>query len=133
MTVVSESSSRLLGVSSEFRPQQGGIDYYSGIENVAIFNAVIYPGLTTGMPPPCRIGGALCSPRGCGTYVTHGPKSEPIVFKNWKSVVVTYVLGYFKYPQKLYDFHLSLVSWDLSITRTRPYVALRAAGLDWIV
>ena len=54
--------------------QHAGIDYYSGIENVAIFNAVIYPGLTTGMPPPCRIGGALCSPRGCGTYVTHGPE-----------------------------------------------------------
>ena len=57
--------------SEVFGPQQEGIDYYSGIENVAIFNAVIYP------PPGCHCHvelEALGSPRGCGTYVTHGPR-----------------------------------------------------------
>ena len=49
--------------------QHAGIDYYSGIENVAIFNAVIYPPLGC----HCHVElEALGSPRGCGTYVTHG-------------------------------------------------------------
>ena len=55
---------QLLGVRV-LGPRQGGIDYYSGIENVAIFNAVIYPQLdnwhaTTAMSN-CQ--GALCPPR----------------------------------------------------------------------
>ena len=67
-------SRRLLKFSSashaELEPQ-GGIDYYSGIENVAIFNAVIYPPLACHRHVESE---AFWTPRGCGTYVTHGPQ-----------------------------------------------------------